>query len=166
MTTWAAGNTDKIAVVFTDAKGQTKTTFFLVDPSASDANIQALIAQMQDGSDMSIQKYSREVTQVGTGFPAANAFGAGHQYALLSMALQLNETCGPDTENTRLSILGPAETNIIQGPRNKAELNPASSLYTNLVTAATAVQVNTDLDAVVDIKSSQVQTRKNKSRLL
>lgn len=163
---WAAGNTDKVAVVFTDTLGQTKTVFFLVSPSASDADIQALIAAMQAQSDMSIQKYSREVTQVDDSPQAAVAFGPGHNYALLTMALQLNETCGPDTENTRLSILGPSETGIIKGPRDKATLDPTSANYAALKTAAVAVQINTDLDAVADIKSSQIQTRKNKSRLM
>jgi hypothetical protein len=166
MTTWNAGLTDKVSVGFVDATGQRKTTFFEVDAAASDANIQTLIAAMQDVSDMSIQEYAREKKQVGSGYPAAQPLGSGHQYALLTMALQANESCGADEVNTRLSVLGPKETNIIKVARDKAGLDPASSAFSTLEGAAQAVQVNTAGTLVLSIIGTQIQTRKNKSRLM
>jgi hypothetical protein len=154
-------------VTYTDSIGQKKSAFFEALAGASFDDITNHVLNMQAASDLSIQAISVGVSYAATDAPPANAYSAaGHPYALLTEALDMNLACGPGQVNTRLSVLGPNPTNIIKQPRDKAGLNPASALYADILGTAVIVQVNTAGQPVANITATQVQGRKNKSRLM
>ena len=160
---WVADAYDEVTIKTLDQTGQGKTSSIRVAAATSDADIQAIIAAEQAGSNGSLASYVRHKGMTDDAAAAPVTFDPSvNPLNLLSTALDCEFSCGPSVQPTRTSILCPSNAHLIAGNRDKLVLDPTSSVFTNLQAAAVAAMVNTGGDAVATLQRTQIQTRKSR----
>lgn len=163
---WNASEEDIVGVRYVDETGQGKESKVRVDSGTSEATIQTLISRFQEESNASIQSYTRHKVYTNDAAPAPVAFDPEvNPLNALSNALDLEFSCGPAVQHTSTSILAPSNTDLILGSFDKLRLDPDSTGFTNIQSAAIACMVNTGGDPVVTLEKTQVETRKSRMLL-
>src|ERR1700675_3953361 len=106
---WVAAAYDRVSIGFTDATPQTKYSDICVLSGASETLIQNMIAAEQAESNASCGIYTRHMTYKDAAAAAAVPYDASvDPNNLLSIALELDFSCGPNNQATRTSILAPS----------------------------------------------------------
>jgi hypothetical protein len=164
MPSWAAANYELVSITAVDSTGLRKSVDIRVAAGASDANIQTLIAKMQAQSDASLSAYTRHKPFIDSDAADPSPYDpAVNPLNLLSTALQLDYTCGPSKQPTRISVVAPASSDLVKGSFDKARLDPTSTSFTDLQTAGINVLTNTAGQAPIAIQTSVVETRKSRN---
>jgi hypothetical protein len=151
---------DKLVIYFDDATGAQAHTRVAIPHTATSVQIQAYLDALQAATRAKVAYTERTTKTVNPNAVAATAYNSvTAPYALVSIAVKLQWSCGVGNAETFNSLFAPKETDINTDIDGNLQLNPAATHTTAIKTAAQALMTNNVGQFVSSLLTSKLKAR-------